>query len=109
VDFLVRHRSIVALISFSLFCIISLSVQGGGFTLTFEGVMSAIVTPFSKGYNAISKGIGGLFSVFEDTSTLRENLRKAEAKLEKYESMQNLPRSEPRTKSSGCSLDSRSG
>jgi len=88
VDFLTRHRSIVALISFSLFCIISLSVQGGGFTLTFEGVMSAIVTPFSKGYNAISNGIGGLFSGFEATDTLRENLRKAEAKLQKYESMQ---------------------
>ena len=87
-DFLTRHRTIVALISFSLFCIISLSVQGGGFTITFEGVMSAIVTPFSKGYNALAHGIGGLFSGFEDTDTLKENLRKAEERLQKYESMQ---------------------
>ncbi len=86
-EFLTRHRSIIALISFSLFCIISLSVQGGGFTLTFEGVMSAIVTPFSKGYNSIANGLGSLFSGFEDTDTLRNDLRMARARLRKYESM----------------------
>lgn len=87
-EFLTRHKSIVALISFSLFCIISLSVQGGGFTLTFEGVMSAIVTPFSKGYNAMANGIGSLFGGFEATDTLKENLRAAQARLQKYDSMQ---------------------
>ncbi len=87
-EFLTRHKSIVTLISFSLFCIISLSVQGGGVTLTFEGIMSAIVTPFSRGYNAIANGIGSLFSGFESTDSLKEDLLKARSQLQKYESMQ---------------------
>lgn len=87
-EFLTRHKSIVTLIAFSLFCIISLSVQGGGVTVTFEGVMSAIVTPFSRGYKAVENGVGHLFSGFEDTDTLRDELRKTQARLSKYESMQ---------------------
>lgn len=87
-EFFNRHKSIVTLISFSLFCIISLSVQGGGFTFTFEGIMSAVLTPFVKGYNAIENGIGGLFGGFNSTDSLKEELRITQEKLKKYDSMQ---------------------
>lgn len=87
-EFLDRHKSILTLITLSLFCIISLSVQGGGFTFTFEGVMSAVLTPFVRGFNAIENGIGGLFSGFESTDSLKEELRTAQEKLKKYDSMQ---------------------
>jgi len=88
VEFLSRHRPIVTLIAFTLFCIISLSVQGGGATVTFEGVVSAILTPFSRGYNAIERGLSSLFSGFEDTDSLKENIRQLNARLARYDAMQ---------------------
>ena len=87
-EFLSRHRPIVTLIAFTLFCIISLSVQGGGATVTFEGVVSAILTPFSRGYNAIERGLSSLFSGFEDTDSLKENIRQLNARLARYDAMQ---------------------
>lgn len=85
-EFLEKHKSLTILISLSLFCIISLSVQGSGFTLTFEGIMSAITMPFQKGYNGIHGGTSRLWAGFTELDRVKSELELTRAKLQTFES-----------------------
>ncbi|MCL1911699.1 MAG: rod shape-determining protein MreC [Leptospirales bacterium] len=85
-DFLIRSRAIVAFFAFSLFCIISLSVQNSGFSFTIEGIGSAFLAPFQKAYNGIQGGVKKIWAGFTELSEVRAELEKTREKLQQYES-----------------------
>ena len=84
-DFLFRFKSAVALAVFSIFCIISLFVQGSGFTLTFEGFGSVLVMPFQKGYHVTQKSVHKLWAGFTELGDVRKELDATRVKLGQYE------------------------
>ncbi|MGL4370420.1 MAG: rod shape-determining protein MreC [Spirochaetota bacterium] len=84
-DFFIRFKSIAALAVFSIFCIISLFVQGSGFSLTFEGLGSALVMPFQKGYHGTQSGVHNLWAGFTELGDVRKELDETRMKLSQYE------------------------
>lgn len=84
-DFLIRHKAFLTLITAFFFCVISLSVQSSTFTLSVEGVTGGFVMPFQKGYHFIQKGSAMLWAGFTELGYVREELRETREKLQQYE------------------------
>jgi len=87
VEFFIRNRNIVAFVGFTLFCIVSLSIQSTTFVFTLEGIGSAFMSPFQKAYDGIQGGMGRLWAGFTELNEVREELRKTREKLQQYESI----------------------
>lgn len=84
-DFLIRNKAWSALIGFTLFCIISLAVQSSAFTVTVEGVGSAIAMPFQRMYHGTQGGVHKLWAGFTELTRVRNELAETRAKLQKFE------------------------
>ena len=85
-EFLVKNKSLIAFITFSLFCIVALSVSTSKTIVNVKGIGSAAVYPFQKGYSSAQGGIRRLWAGFTDISSLKEELRKTQIRLQKFES-----------------------
>lgn len=84
-EFVIRHKTIIAFIFFTLFCLISLTAQTSSTITSIEELVSLFVVPFQRGYEALQSGVRRFWVGFTEMGELREELQRTRQKLMKYE------------------------
>ncbi len=84
---IIKHKAIIAFAAFSIFSLVSLSIQSSTFSLSVEGLGSMLTMPFQKGYNSVQHGIHMLWAGFTELGDVRDQLKKTRDQLQRYEGM----------------------
>lgn len=84
-DFIVRFKTAVALVCFTLFCVISLALKSSTFSLSITGVGSALMSPFQKGYHSVENGVHLFWAGFTELGDVRKELKKTQNRLQQLE------------------------
>lgn len=86
-EFIIRNKTIVAFIGFTLFCLISLTMKTSTPIVSIEGLGSLFVMPFQKGYDGLQGGVHHFWAGFTELGEVRDELQRTRQKLMKYEAI----------------------
>jgi len=86
-EFIIRNKTIVAFIGFTLFCLVSLTMKTSTPIVSIEGLGNLFVMPFQKGYDGLQGGMHRFWAGFTELGELRDELQRTRQKLMKYEAI----------------------